>query len=66
MMIWTGILAAFPALVAALPQFGGGSGLAMLRFGCSQYVSPNSLFLNWTFAYDQKGCLTFTHLYHTK
>lgn len=37
-MVWSGFLTAFPALVAAVPQGYGGSGTAMLRFGCSQYV----------------------------
>ncbi|TRX93758.1 hypothetical protein FHL15_005434 [Xylaria flabelliformis] len=36
-MFWSGFLA-FPALAAAVPQGYGGSGSAMLRFGCSQVV----------------------------
>lgn len=36
-MYWSSLLA-FTALAEAVPQFGGGGGLTMLRFGCSQVV----------------------------
>jgi hypothetical protein len=36
-MFWTTILG-FTTVVGAVPQFGGGGGLTMLRFGCSQVV----------------------------
>lgn len=36
-MHWTSLLA-LTALAEAAPQFGGGGGLTMLRFGCTQVV----------------------------
>ncbi len=36
-MYWSTILG-FTTLAGAVPQFGGGGGLTMLRFGCSQVV----------------------------